>query len=53
MIATAILGAGFSSVAGLPLTKDLFEELPLAKSERARKEYEEVFAAWSSWKRKQ
>lgn len=50
MIASAILGAGFSSVAGLPLTKDLFDELPIAKSKRAQREYQEVLTAWSWWK---
>ena len=53
MIATAILGAGFSHVAGLPLTKELFDTLdvPRTKSEKAKRNHEEVMIAWQSWKK--
>ncbi|MBV8858475.1 MAG: hypothetical protein JOZ02_16195 [Acidobacteria bacterium] len=53
MIASVILGAGFSYVAGLPLTKDLFETsiLPSTKSDKAKRNHEEVMAAWKVWKK--
>lgn len=51
MIATAILGAGFSYAAGLPLTKYLFDcdSLPLAFTDRSVERHTEVLAAWRKW----
>lgn len=46
------LGAGFSCVAGLPITRDFFDVdgLPQAASERAARNHEEVKTAWAVWK---
>jgi len=48
-----ILGSGFSHVAGLPLTKNLFEDKtkPFIKSLKAEKVYEKVKHAWEENKR--
>jgi hypothetical protein len=53
MITSVILGAGFSYVAGLPLTKELFATStpPSTKSDRAKRNHEEVMAAWRVWKK--
>lgn len=50
--AVMFLGAGFSYVAGLPLTSQLFEmaEIPQGCSHTARRQYEEVQTAWRIWK---
>jgi hypothetical protein len=49
--AAIILGAGFSYVAGLPLTKDLFSDsiLPRAFSKLAEKRNRLVQDAWKQW----
>jgi len=51
MITTAILGAGFSHAAGLPLTRDLFStpELPRSFSKESQDRHREVRAAWRTW----
>src|SRR5436305_15326293 len=52
MNTAVILGAGFSSVAGLPLTRNLFETdgvLPRAQSLAAQKNHREVHKAYSIW----
>ncbi len=49
MSASAILGAGFSHVAGLPLTSNLFKSDVLIFSKRAKKHFVDVRAAWSIW----
>jgi len=51
---TAILGAGFSRAAGLPLTRDLFEttELPRALSPEAAERHRQVLHAWRTWSSK-
>lgn len=51
---TAILGAGFSKAAGLPLTRDLFEttELPRALSPEATERHRQVLYAWRNWSSK-
>lgn len=48
---SVILGAGFSYVAGLPLTRDLYntDDLPPNTSERALRNHEEVRIAWDHW----
>ena len=48
----AILGAGFSYVAGLPLTKDLFDVGALVASRRANNRFTAVRAAWRHWREK-
>jgi len=52
MNATLILGAGFSHIAGLPLTKDLFNtpDIPRAKSKDVVERFKQVQFAWSKWK---
>jgi hypothetical protein len=54
LLASVILGAGFSRVAGLPLTKDLFETdvLPRAVCESTRQAHADVLDAYHSWKAK-
>jgi hypothetical protein len=51
---TAILGAGFSHAAGLPLTRDLFEtsELPRALSSETAERHRQVLYAWRTWSSK-
>jgi hypothetical protein len=49
MSASAILGAGYSHVAGLPLTSNLFNAEVLVSSKRAKKHFAEVWEAWSGW----
>jgi hypothetical protein len=53
-VAAVILGAGFSYVAGLPLTRDLFDDSnsPKAFSKSAAKRNELVCEAWRRWKEK-
>lgn len=48
---TAILGAGFSRAAGLPLTRDLFEttEIPRSLSPEAAERHRQVLYAWRTW----
>ena len=48
---TVILGAGFSYIAGLPLTRDLFEtdELPRSFSPEAAERHRQVLHAWRAW----
>jgi hypothetical protein len=49
-----ILGAGFSFVAGLPLTRNLFDTnglLPRSQSSAAEKNHSEVSSAYSVWLR--
>ena len=55
MITSAILGAGFSCVAGLPLARDLFETdvIPPAQTKKIIANHEEVLAAWRAWKQQQ
>lgn len=53
MKTAVILGAGFSYIAGLPLTKDLFDsaDLPHTRTKKAIARFEEVRIAWQSWKK--
>ncbi|MGC1415463.1 MAG: SIR2 family protein [Candidatus Acidiferrum sp.] len=53
METAVILGAGFSRVAGLPLTRNLFEMgegLPRFQSATAENSHREVFRAYQSWR---
>ena len=53
MDTAVILGAGFSHVAGLPLTRNLFEiegTLPRFQSAAAENNHREVFRAYQSWR---
>lgn len=47
--AVLLLGAGWSRVAGRPLTSELFDQPPFAPSEAAARSYERVMKAWCSW----
>jgi hypothetical protein len=49
--AALILGAGFSYVAGLPLTRDLFDcsKLPLSKSDQDLAALDEVARSYKKW----
>ncbi len=49
--ATCILGAGFSHVAGLPLTRDLFETEVDVYSNTASKKMDAVWTSYSEWKK--
>lgn len=49
---TLILGAGFSSIAGLPLTNQLFEGEVFTASKRSEIDFEEVIRCWNDWKSK-
>ncbi len=51
MAEALILGAGFSKAAGLPLTKELFDQLPVEPSEHQNllAQHESVRAAWIHW----
>ena len=50
---SVVLGAGFSFVAGLPLTNELFEvsDIPRATSIKARRQHEDVINAYRTWKK--
>jgi hypothetical protein len=53
MDTAVILGAGFSHVAGLPLTRNLFDtggDLPRSQSAVAENNHREVFRAYKSWR---
>jgi hypothetical protein len=48
-----ILGAGFSHVGGLPLTRDLFDirgDIPRSQSTSAQRNHEQVVLAYSRWR---
>lgn len=47
--AVLLLGAGWSRVAGRPLTSELFDQSPFAPSEAAARSNERVMEAWRSW----
>lgn len=51
MRATVILGAGWSHVAGLPLTRDLMSLDPVAASEEAAQRFITVRESWQEWKK--
>lgn len=47
--AVLLLGAGWSRLAGRPLTSEFFDHPPFAPSEAAARSYERVMEAWRSW----
>lgn len=49
--AALLLGAGWSAIAGRPLTRHLFDERPYAASRSAERAYRYVQREWTSWKR--
>lgn len=53
MKVAVVLGAGYSSVGGVPLTKNLFEApggLPRAQGQSVPTDHAKVLASYSRWK---
>lgn len=48
--AAVFIGAGFSHVAGLPLTKELFQTAGYASSSRQLRHMQQVIDTWSAWR---
>jgi hypothetical protein len=48
--ATVILGAGWSSVAGMPLTKDLLTAEVFVASSSTERRFQSVWNGWHAWK---
>lgn len=46
-----ILGAGFSHVAGIPLTREIFNTDVFVVSKRSEKRFEAVWGVWQKWKK--
>jgi hypothetical protein len=53
MQASIIIGAGFSYVAGLPLTRDIFEDNghQFTRSKRVQHLFQRVIEEWQAWKK--
>ncbi len=49
LLTAVILGAGFSSIAGLPLAKDLFDSEVFVPSRAAERRFNAVLHSWRAW----